>query len=311
MSARRRQRGVALLTAMLIVALATVICTAMISRMTLAMHRSGNIWNAEQAWWYGVGIENWLGTKLREDAQHSKIDSLQELWARPVDYLPIDGGSISGRIVDLQGRFNLNNLVLGNPETSAAQLVRLIQAVSDTDEITARTIAQAAHDWIDSDITPLRPYGAEDNYYLGLTPAYRTGNTLMVSPSELRAVRGMTPALYRRLVPYICALPTATAINVDTAPAPVLQSIADLPQGTGQELATMRRDSPWESVEEFKGADPLAGQDLKNVSLSVATQYFLLAGRIKVGNSDTQFYSVLNRDSEGAVTVVRQATQAF
>lgn len=311
MNAPRRQRGVALLTAMLIMALAAIISAAMISQVTLAMHRSGNIWNAEQAWWYGIGIENWLGTKLREDARHSKIDSLEELWAKPVDYLPIDGGSISGQIVDLQGRFNLNNLVLGNPETAEAEFARLIQTVSDTDQMSARVIAQSAHDWIDADINPQRPDGAEDNYYLGLSPAYRTGNTLMVSPSELRAVRGMTPVLYRQLLPYIAALPTATAINVNTAPAPVLQSLADLPEGSGQKLAAMRSGSPWKSVEDFKGAGPLAGQDLENVSLSVATRYFLVAGRIKVGQSATQFYTVLNRSSNGAVRVVRQATQAY
>ncbi|KEZ79031.1 type II secretion system minor pseudopilin GspK [Salinisphaera hydrothermalis] len=311
MTAPRSQRGIALLTAMLIVALAAIISAAMISRMTLAMHRSGNIWNAEQAWWYGIGIENWLGTKLREDARHSKTDNLQELWARPVDYLPIDGGSISGQIIDLQGRFNLNNLVLGDPKTSEAEFVRLIQAVSDTDEVTARTIAQSAHDWIDSDINPTRPYGAEDDYYLGLSPAYRTGNTLMVSPSELRAVRGMTPLLYRELAPYISALPTATAINVDTAPAPVLQAIAQLPQGTGKKLVAMRSGSPWQSIKSFRAANPLAGRDTDKASLSVSTQYFLVAGRIKVGDGTTQFYSVLHRDSSGAVNVIRQATGAY
>ncbi|AWN17305.1 type II secretion system minor pseudopilin GspK [Salinisphaera sp. LB1] len=311
MSVRSRQRGVALLMAMLIVALSAIISAAMISRMTLAMHRSGNIWNAEQAWWYGIGIENWLGAKLREDARHSKIDSLQEAWAQPVDHLPIDGGSISGRIIDLQGRFNLNNLALGNPDAAAAQFARLIQDVSDTDSITARTIAQSAADWIDPDINPRRPYGAEDDYYLGQSPAYRTGNTLMVSPSELAAVRGMTPLLYRELAPYISALPTATAINVDTAPAPVLQSLAKLPPGTGKKLADLRKGSPWKSVKAFQGANPLAGQNLKNASLSVATQYFLVAGRIKVADSTTQFYSVLHRASNGAVDIVRQATQAY
>ncbi|WP_423824130.1 type II secretion system minor pseudopilin GspK [Salinisphaera sp. SPP-AMP-43] len=307
-----RQRGVALLTAMLIMALAAIISTAMIASMTLAMHRSGNIWNAQQAWWYGIGIENWLGTQLREDARHSKIDTLKEAWAQPVDYLPIDGGSISGQIVDLQGRFNLNNLALGNAESSTAQFVRLIEAVSDTDEITARTIAQATRDWIDDDIQPARPYGAEDDYYLGLSPAYRTGNTLMVSPSELRAVRGMTPQLYRRLAPYICALPTATAINVDTAGAPVLQSLLpDLPDNSGQQLAAARQDSPWESTQAFLQADAVAGQPAKGISIAVSTDYFLVSGRISVGNSATQFYAVLHRSGNGAVEVVRHATQAY
>src|SRR5699024_4523920 len=98
------------ITAMLIVALAAVIGARMLTQMNLALHRSGYIWQSEQAWWYAVGVENWLATLLRKDARHTKIDSLDELWAKPVEYLPLDIGALQGQVIDLQGRFNLNNL---------------------------------------------------------------------------------------------------------------------------------------------------------------------------------------------------------
>lgn len=326
----QRQHGVALLTAMLIMALTAIITISMISQMNIALHRSGNIWNSQQAWWYGVGIENWIGAKLRLDAQHSKIDSLDEQWAQNVDYLPIDGGSISGRLIDLQGRFNINNLASSpvnddneaeagtdsaqeqTANTPLAQFQRLVELVADTDAITAQTIADSAKDWVDGDVNPTLPNGAEDDYYLGLTPAYRTANALMVSPSELRLVRGMTPQIYNALLPYVSTLPTATPINVNTAPAPVLESLAkDLPTGTGTQLLAIRDDEPWKTVDDFLKAGPLAGQDLDTSRLSVTTNYFLVSGLINVGTSQTRFYSVLKRAGNGVTQVVRHSTNAY
>lgn len=308
----RRQRGVALLTAMLIMAITAIITTNMIAQMNIALHRSGNIWNSQQAWWYGIGIENWVGAKLKLDQEHSKIDSLDEAWAQNVDYLPIDGGSISGRVLDLQGRFNINNLVLGDPKTQLKQFQRLITLVTNTDPVTAETIADSAKDWLDSDNTPTLPSGAEDNYYLGLNPAYRVANTLMISPSELRQVRGVTPQIYNALLPYVSTLPTATPINVDTAPAPVLESLAKgLPAGTGKQLLAIRDKAPWKSVDDFLKSGPLAGQDVKATQLSVTTSYFLVAGRITIGTSQTQFYSVLKRADNGVTEVVRHSVNAY
>lgn len=312
MSPRGGQRGVALLTAMLIVALAAIISTRMIADMNLALQRSGNIWNAQQNWWYGIGIENWLSAKLKLDAKATDIDSLDEAWAQPVDYLPIEGGAISGRVVDLQGRFNLNDLVLGDSDTAIAYFKRLIVEVTDTDPITAETIAQATKDWIDADINPTRPYGAEDNAYLAEANAYRTGNTLMVSPSELNAVEDVTPAIYRQLLPYIATLPTHTAINVDTAPAAVLQALTpNLPANAGEELAAIRADEPWPDVKTFQQSGPMAGQKDAGMDLSVKTEYFLVAGTITLADTRTRFYTVLERDDNGAVRVLRHATDAY
>lgn len=325
----RAQRGVALLTAMLIIALVAIIGTGMLSQMNLALHRSGNIWQSEQAWWYAVSIENWLGKLLRQDAEFTDIDTLEEPWAEPVDYLPLDGGALKGQVIDLQGRFNLNNLAASsspandntNTTTTAnpaeqdpvlAQFQRLIELVTDTDPVTARTIAASTRDWIDSDVNPTLPDGAEDDYYLGLTPAYRAGNALMASPSELRLVKGVTPEIYAALEPYITALPQTTTLNVNTAPAPVLGSIApDLPPTTGQSLVESRNNEPWQSVEAFLQAPALAGRQIDQSNLSVATSYFLAAGQITVDRAQVQFYSVLERADNGAVHVIEHSTNVY
>ena len=306
---RQAQRGVALLTAMLIIALVGIIGAGMLSQMNLALHRSGNIWQSEQAWWYAVGIENWLGKLLRQDAQHSDIDSLEEAWAQPVDYLPLDGGALQGRIIDLQGRFNLNNLSGSDAEAAQEQFQRLIELVADTDQVTARTIAASTRDWLDADINPTLPDGAEDDYYLGLSPAYRAANTLMASASELRLVKGVTPAIYAALEPYITALPQLTAINVNTAPAPVLATIApELPPSTGEALVKSRADEPWKSVDAFLQDPALAGREINANRLDVKAHYFLATGQITVDRAQVQFFSVLERGDNGAVRTVRHST---
>ncbi len=308
----KRQRGVALITAMLVVALAAITGATMLSQMNIALHRSGNIWQSEQAWWYAVGVEQWLGQILREDAERSEIDTLQEGWAQAVDYLPLDGGALQGQVVDLQGRFNLNTLGSGDAEAALQHFQRLILRVVDTDIITARTIAAATRDWIDADINPTLPDGAEDNYYLGLTPAYRTGNTAMASPSELRLVRGVTPEIYAALAPYISALPQPTPINVNTAPAPVLGTLApELSPDTGAALVEARADQPWETVPAFLQSDVLAGREIDASRLSVATGYFLATGRISVGNAQLNFYSVLERADNGVTQIIAHSTNTY
>ncbi|MES1930521.1 type II secretory pathway, component PulK [Salinisphaera dokdonensis CL-ES53] len=294
---------------MLIVALVTIIGAGMLSQMNLALHRSGNIWQSEQAWWYAVGIENWLGKLLRQDAEFTDIDSLDEPWAQPVDYLPLDGGALQGQVLDLQGRFNLNNLSGNDVDGALEQLQRLVELVGNTDQITARTVAASTRDWIDPDINPTVPDGAEDDYYLGLDPAYRAGNIEMSSASELRMVKGMTPALYAALEPYICALPEVTRINVNTAPAAVLTTIApELPPGTGEALLESRADEPWESVEAFLQDPALAGRQIDAEQLSVTTNYFLATGQITVDRAQIQFFSVLERADNGAVRTLRHST---
>lgn len=307
-----RQHGVALLTAMLIISLVAIIGAGMLSQMNLALHRSGNIWQSEQAWWYAVGIENWLGKLLRQDARLTEIDSLAEPWAEPVDYLPLDGGALQGQVIDLQGRFNINNLGSAEAEDFILQFQRLIELAADTDVVTARTVAASTRDWIDADVNPTLPDGAEDDYYLGLQPAYRTGNTFMVSTSELRLVKGMTPQIFAAIAPYVSALPQPTAINVNTAPAAVLATLAeDLPPTSGEALVKARADEPWQSVDAFLQEGTLAGREIRSNRLAVTTRYFLATGQITVDRAQIRFFSVLERAGNGAVRVIEHTTNVY
>ena len=111
MRVKYREQGVALITVMLILALATILAVSMSSRQQLDIHRSANVFNFEQAYQYVLGGESWAKQILKRDFNDNKIDSFEDDWATVLPPLPIEGGQMSGQIEDLQARFNLNNLV--------------------------------------------------------------------------------------------------------------------------------------------------------------------------------------------------------
>lgn len=301
---RTSQRGVALITVMLVVALATIAAVAMASRQQIDIRRTENTLNAGQAYHFALGAERWALQILTRDRRQGEIDHLGEDWAQELPPLPIEGGSIEGRIVDLQGLFNLNSLLAEGEAGRLAQerFQRLLVALEIQPEL-----MQAVLDWIDPDLEPRFPGGAEDTYYLGLTPAYRAANQPMASPSELRQVQGVTPAVYERLAPYITALPTATSINVNTAPAGVLMSLAD---GIGfeeaQALVEARPENGFTSVDQFLALDVFAGQGVSAEGLGVASQYFLLSATARLDRLRVPILSVVQRGQTGRGMVLQR-----
>ncbi|MDY6992985.1 MAG: type II secretion system minor pseudopilin GspK, partial [Pseudomonadota bacterium] len=226
-------RGVALITALLVVALTTVLAVAMMTQQQLTIRRTMNLINRDQAYCYALGAEQWSQQLLLRD--DPEIDSLDEHWATPLPPLPIPGGSLQGQLEDLQARFNLNNLILSTPESLTAELKFFERLLSVLELPTS--LAQVVLDWLDDDITPQVPHGAEDDRYLIKTPAYRAANGLFKSPSEIRLLAGIDAQKYEKLIPYISTLPTLTAININTAPLPILRALTDnLDEAQGQQL---------------------------------------------------------------------------
>ena len=118
----RRQRGIALITAVLITALIAIIAVTMASEQQLDIRRTGNILDRAQAWQFALGMETIARLALRKDAENNKTDHRMEEWNKPVQFPAPDGAEgdmIGGRIEDLQGRFNLNNLVDGKGNIDA------------------------------------------------------------------------------------------------------------------------------------------------------------------------------------------------
>lgn len=295
-----RQRGVALVTALLVVSLATVAAVAMATRLHVDVRRTGNLLHGEQAYAYAVAAESWAEVILRRDAKESTIDTLAENWATSLPPITVEGGYVSGRIEDLQGRFNVNNLVGadGKPSTPDLEYFKRLLEVLQLEA----GLADALLDWIDADINATFPDGAEDDFYLLQTPPYRAANRPLSSISELRLVKGYTPAVVAALEPYVTALPAASKINVNTASPVVLQALhAQLGPQEAEQMIEARGEDGFSDVGAFLALDALAGLQL-DVGMDIKSDWFSVLTDVRVGRGEARLESRVHR-TEAAVQV--------
>ncbi|NGY06308.1 type II secretion system minor pseudopilin GspK [Solimonas terrae] len=309
---KRRQNGVALITAILIVALAAIAAAAVLSSANLAIHRTQNLQESELAWWYADGVESWVRTILQRDAEMNKYDSLRDIWAMPVDFLPVDEGGLRGGVSDLQGRFNLNNLADTNPqryEHELAVFTRLFGLATEGDEYQAHAIADAIRDYIDSDSQPTGSDGAEDSDYLGMDPARRVPNRPMASVSELLAVKGVTPVLYGKLAPYLCALPKiGTTINVNTASPLLMRALTPNPGAELDQFLEDRLQKPAEKIDELFNARKVFGATDPQELMGTGSEFFELQVEAYIGSGRVQLYSFYYRPGSGTPLVYGRST---
>ncbi len=259
---RHDQRGMALLTVLLLVAAMSVLIIATLDDIRFGLRRTGNAQALAQARWYALGTEALAATQLRR-FEHLDLDSAEAtalLGRRQV--LPIEQGAIALRIDDATTCFNLNSVVEGMPEAwtrrdlGVRQFVALLQAL-EFPEAEAEAMADALVDWIDSDQIRA-PRGAEDATYLADAQGYRTAATLLAEPSELRAIRGFAPAAYARIRPHVCALPGAelSPVNVNAlraADAPILAmlTLGAVTPRQAAEVIAHRPAAGWRETVEF------------------------------------------------------------
>jgi len=161
--------------------------------------------------------------------------------------------------------------------------------------------AQAIADWIDPDSDPLFSGGAEDSDYTVLNPPYLAANQPFSSVSELRLVKGMNQEVYEKLAPLVCALPSGTVLNVNTAPAVVLAALGDgLEPAALERLQEDRPATGYKNVDEFLNAAKITLNAELKATLGVNSQYFLLRAEAQAGDGHSILYSVIFRDDQGA-----------
>jgi general secretion pathway protein K len=296
MRARREQRGVALITAVLVVAIGTMIAVNLMWQGTLDLRRAEAALAADQGLLYVQGAEAWAADILRQDLVDSPdADHLAEPWAIELPPLPVEGGMIMGKLEDLQGRFNLNNLVRPNgteKQIAREQFERLLSNL----EIDAR-LAGPVVDWLDPDTNLRFPSGGEDVTYIAQDPPYRTANSMITSPSELMSIPGFDRETYQRLAPYVTVLPNGTKLNVNTASDVVLSSLsANIDIATAGDLVEERAGAEFVDIDAtFSGlVDPDMLPELDGVS-----EHFLLTATVTLGSNQLTMRSVLQRDRSG------------
>jgi general secretion pathway protein K len=302
---RLAQRGVALITAVLMVALATILAVEVGFRGFLDQRRTGTLFAIDQAYEISLGAEAWAADFLKKDLQESQTDHLGEAWARPLPPLPIDGGgTVAGRLEDLQGRFNVNNLVNPDGTTNEAAVKQLERIFAALQLEPGWAIAIA--DWIDSDTQPGFPDGAEDSVYTGQDPPHLTANMPVTRVSELMVLPEFGAERFARVRPYLAALPAGSKLNVCTAPGIVLDSLSEGTSEFGldpKNLEVRRKDACFPTLEDLRGAlGDAAFNELRN-SLTESSSYFRATLWVTIGTTEFTLYSLLAR-SPGSVRPV-------
>lgn len=240
-------------------------------RQQLHTRLAVNISNLEQIYPYATGLEDWARTILIRDADESPdTDDLTEAWATEIPPIPIPGGTMTGRLFDLQGKLNLNNLypperpIEDNPDEDTApgepvseeeqriiadqnrfiiaklRTEKLLQTL-DPDEALGPAInfTDVVTDWIDSDSNTSEA-GAESDYYQSLDPPYNTADSFLVNETELRLLKDIDKDAFDLLRPHVSMLPEYTPVNVNTASIEVFQGLGFTPEAAGKHYLSQR-----------------------------------------------------------------------
>jgi len=291
--AMRRQRGVALIVALLVVALATVLIAGLLDRGELAAARTRNSLRESQAQAYALGLEAYAARVLQQDqAQGSGADTNDSPCAVPLPPTPVPGGSIAAAMSDLDGRFNLNNLdPVHDPAGQwGAMFESLLKALALDPKLAVNVTA-----WMDA-----TPAGSgADAYYLQQPLPYRSGKRGFMHVSELRLVRGFDGDVYAKIAPYVSALPPGTPINLNTASVPVLMTLnlnltADMVKAIWQQ-----GHAHYKTLEEVRKALPQSGP-IDATYYAVSSSYFLARGEIVLDGLPFAFQSIIERRTAGA-----------
>jgi general secretion pathway protein K len=295
--------GAALLLAMLIAALAAVVAIAVAAEQQRWFFEVANRRDQVQAQALALAGVQWSRQIMLDDARGGSIDHLGETWAFPLPRTPLENGSIEGGIEDAQGRFNINNLAtsdaLGKEE--GARLARLFAL---------RGMAPGTLGAIAASLMPLSSSGTASGF-AAASPAQPLPASLWpVRAAELAAARGVAPRDVAQMMPFVVALPTATVLNVNTAPPDVLA--AAIPGMSADALATLvaeRARKPFATLADFRSRLPSGATIPDETTLGTGSSYFLVSVRARQGETIAQARALLHRDGREWPVVVWQTLE--
>lgn len=295
----RRERGVAVITAILIVAVAASAAAMMLAQQSAMIDQALMVSSRAQADLYAQAGVDWARGVLAEDARRTRdVDTLAEGWAQPIAALPVDRALVAGSIVDEQGRFNLNNVMNGN--TPSVPDIRMLREILGHVGL-APDLADAVVDWIDADPDLSGSGGAEDAFYLALQRPYRAANRPMVQIEELYRVRGFDAAAVAKLRPWVSALPIRTATNVNTAGDVVIAALLGVGRDRAAVLVAERRAKTFRQKADFAARIALLGPAAAIPDYDVKSTHFLV--HVRVAQDDVQLATeALVRRADGGAT---------
>ncbi|NBT78724.1 MAG: general secretion pathway protein GspK [Betaproteobacteria bacterium] len=320
-----RQRGAAIVTALLIVALATTIVSALFARQSATVRTIENRLAITQARWIERAAIDWARVILRQDARSSSTDHLGEPWAVPVADTRVDasvgaGGALdsgatpatlSGQILDMQGRFNLANVVPGGrvDPVEAAALASLLTLVGQPSSLAEPLIARLLA------ATPLVKEAAGGGAGTATGTATGTESANSSRPTafpirraaDLLTVPGFDAVAVAALEPLIVMLPRAAPVNINTASAEVIAArtgVMDLPQARA--FVATRERVPFRDLTDANQAYEPQAQIFKAERWAVTSAWFLVRGAVRYDRIESRSDTLLERKGRELVELVWQ-----
>lgn len=322
----KRQQGVALITVILIVALASVLATQMTARLQMQMQRTTNVNFNQQAYWYAMAAEAYgkRGVLLIND-DDPEVTHLGQAWAQGEISYPVDFGQITAELIDLQACFNLNALKAppsssdnggGNNKKSAAHQAfeALVVAlnIEGVGQFEAEYMADALVDWLDDDSAIISAGGAEDNDYAAKEFPYLPANNFIASVNELRVIEHFTVPVINALKDYVCVIPgeALLQINVNTITedkAVLLQALLDIPLADVQQALSNRDEEGFNKIDDFFNSAEIQKAKLdedKKKQFVVDSSYFKLKATTKFNNSYFALNSIMKIINNNQVQII-------
>jgi general secretion pathway protein K len=297
----KRQRGVAVIMALLLTTLAITIVASLFWQQQVQVRSIENQRLQLQKQWVLRGALDWASLILREDAKYSSVDTLDEPWAVPlaetrldqyVDNGSADGdvasATLMGSISDAQARLNLTDLCPDgtiNPDEVAAFAQLLNNEHIDP------ALAQATADLMAA--AQKKPEANAEK------PDNRSGPLPMnlTQVDDLLAVPGFTPKSLDKIKNFVIFLPRATPINVNTAPAQVLEAGIDgLSPADATALVESRNSASFRDIADFAARLPENSLSVSNLEASVTTNYFLVNGKVRMNRAGLDVQALIERN---------------
>jgi general secretion pathway protein K len=326
-----RQRGVAVVTALLLTTLAITIVGSLFWQQQVQVRSIENQRLQLQKQWILRGALDWARLILREDGRLAgAVDTLDEPWAVPLAQTRLDqyveesaaesdagDATLSGSIVDAQSRYNLRNLVLNgaiNPAEVAAfeRLLTLLQVEPGLAVATATLMLES------EPRTLTVPGGTQGGTQTGTQAGTQTGTQTGTQPGtqvtaagdgtpqllrmiyidDLLAVPGFTPEALEKVRDFVIFLPRATPVNINTASPEVLAARIDtLSLAEANALVTARKTAYFRTVSDLRLRLPDKGDKVVDSNVSVTTRYFLVNGQVSMRRAGLAVQALIERDN--------------
>lgn len=268
----KRERGVALISVLLVLSLALLLVGGLLRSHRLLLHSSAQQLQQVQLRQLGLAGEDWARVVLEDSGiTPSGTVDLSQDWARLGPVLEVDGAVLHIGIEDLSGRVNLNGLL----------------ALGQVDQVTLGRWTRLLT-------------------LLDLPPLSLPQVGPVQELSQLRLLPGIDGQTLRRLEPWVVLLPKDAQLNINTAPQLVLMSLDGMETGAAMTLVNQRRDAPYASVQAFTNDPLLSGTGLNSHGLGVSSRWFRITVSVTQGASRLRLASDIERDPASGRWTVRQ-----